>query len=74
MRLKGEESLGICYQGTVGGKVVNDILLDTGASKTLVKEELVDRDCMSGQTVPLRCAYGHVTSYPLALAGGRKGI
>lgn len=46
MRLKSEESLGIYYLSTVGGKVVNDILLDTGASKTLVKEELVDRDCM----------------------------
>ena len=62
----------VCRHGTVNGIFCTDILVDTGATKTLVRKELVsNEDILDGETT-IRCAHGDIVSYPLAAAlGGR---
>ena len=55
---------------------VENILLDTGCSRTLVHQELVPRRKMlEGEAVAIHCAHGDTVLYPLALVqmvvGGR---
>ena len=53
--------------GTVNGVYCPDILVDTGATQTLVRKELVaDDDILDGE-VTIRCAHGDTASYPLAV-------
>ena len=53
--------------GEVEGQQVNDIQLDTGCSRTLVRKDLVDKQRMlGGETVTIQCAHGDIASYPLA--------
>ena len=55
-------------KGSVEGKAVNNILLDTGCSRTLVHQELVPRSKMlDGEAVAIRCAHGDTVLYPVAL-------
>ena len=55
---------------TRAGKVecvtVQDILLDTGASTTLVWKNLVPDEKLIGGEIAIRCAHGDVLCYPLA--------
>ena len=54
--------------GAVEGTAVDSILLDTGCSRTLVRQELVPRRKMlEGEAVAIRCAHGDTVLYPLAL-------
>ena len=54
--------------GAVEGTAVDSILLDTGCSRTLVRQELVPRRKMlDGEAVAIRCAHGDTVLYPLAL-------
>ena len=67
-----------CRRGTVNGVYCRDILLDTGATQTLVHKDLVtDDDVLDGE-VTVRCAHNDTTSYPLAVIkvniGGRDII
>ena len=42
-------------------------MLDTGASRTLVREDLVPPQAIrEGSSVTIRCAHGHTVTYPLA--------
>ena len=52
----------------VEGHHVNDILLDTGCSWTLVSEQLVlQEELLEGrQAITIRCAHGNTVLYPLA--------
>ena len=53
--------------GTVEGKSVSDILLDTGCSQTLVHQELVpEYKLKEGEAVAICCAHGDTVLYPLA--------
>ena len=53
--------------GTVNGVYCPDILVDTGATQTLVRKELVaDDDILDGE-VTICCAHGDTASYPLAV-------
>ena len=54
----------IYRKGTVNGVSVTDILLDTGASRTLVRRDLVSGKSTTGKTFPVKCAHGHVFIYP----------
>ena len=55
-------------KGSVEGKAVDHILLDTGCSRTLVHQELVQRSKMlDGEAVAIRCAHGDTVLYPVAL-------
>ena len=54
-------------QGTVNGVFCPDILVDTGATQTVVRKELVtDDDILDGE-VTIQCAHGDTASYPLAV-------
>ena len=53
--------------GTVNGVYCTDILVDTGATQTLVRKDLVaDDDILDGE-VTIRCAHGDTVFYPLAV-------
>ena len=53
------------YQrGKVEGKAVEDVLLDTGCSRTMIRRDLVPaHKYLEGDTVTIRCAHGDVTLY-----------
>ena len=51
---------------TVNGKLVHDIILDTGASKTIIRKELVPKGKMLDRCVEIKCAHGDETTYPFA--------
>ena len=53
--------------GLVGGRMVKDIVLDTGCSKTLIHHTLVPQEKMlQGEAVTIWCAHGDNALYPLA--------
>ena len=63
--------------GTVEGKPVDNLLLDTGCTRTLIRRELVsDEKMLEGRAVPIRCAHGDTVLYPLAMVsitvGGKE--
>ena len=50
-----------CCEGLVEGQFVNDIVLDTGCSRTLVRGDLVRQEKLSlERTVTVYCAHGNV--------------
>ena len=54
--------------GAVEGTAVDNILLDTGCSRTLMRQKLVPRRKMlEGEAVAIRGAHGDIVLYPLAL-------
>ena len=54
--------------GVVEGLMVEDIVLDTGCSKTLIHHALMPRKKMlQGEAVTIRCAHGDNALYPLAM-------
>ena len=58
---------GVRRHGVVEGQYVRDVVLDTGCSRTLVREDLVPSQKMQeGEAVTIRCAHGDTVLYPLA--------
>ena len=56
-----------CCEGFVEGHSVNDIVLDTGFSRTLVRSDLVrEKSSSLKKTVGVQCAHGDVVKYPVA--------
>ena len=53
-------------RGIINGVFCNDILVDTGATQTIVCKELVTDDDILDGKVMIHCAHGHTASYPLA--------
>jgi predicted aspartyl protease len=53
--------------GSVEGQAVSNILIDTGCSQSIVREELVPQERLLGEAVTIRCAHGDVVLYPLAM-------
>ena len=54
-------------RGRVEGRLVDDVVLDTGCACTMVRRDLVPREkLVAGATIRLRCAHGDVVTYPLA--------
>ena len=54
-------------KGVVEGQLVNDIVLDTGCSRTLVRSDLLrEKDFSQDETVTVQCVHGDVVTYPLA--------
>ena len=48
-------------KGVVDGQFVNDIVLDTGCSRTLVRGDLVgEENCKPGEKVTVQCAHGDI--------------
>ena len=55
-------------KGSVEGRAVDNILLDTGCSRTLVHQEWVPRDRMlDREAVAIHCAHGDTVLYLVAL-------
>ena len=52
--------------GTVDGEPVEDIVLDTGCTRTMVHEKLVPPGKHMAGGVTIRCAHGDEVSYPVA--------
>ena len=52
--------------GYLEGTEVKDIVLDTGAARTLVRDNLVPRDKYLDKFVSVQCVHGDHVSYPLA--------
>ena len=58
---------GVTKSGIIEGKAMNDILLDTGCSRTLIHKQHVPKEKMlEGEAVPIQCAHGDTVLYPLA--------
>ena len=58
---------GMLRKGLVEGKEVQDILLDTGCTRTLVHQDLVPEEKVrEGNAIAIRCAHGDTVLYPLA--------
>ena len=61
------EKTGVSKSGLVEGKPVDNILLDTGCSRTLIHQSLVPKEkLLEGEAVAIRCAHGDTVLYPLA--------
>jgi len=57
---------GRARSGLVEGRRVDDILLDTGCSKTLVRRDLIpEKKVLEGDVVTIRCAHGDTVVYPV---------
>lgn len=58
----------VCHAGSVEGKPVHDIVLDTGCTKSVVvRSDLVPEDAVKEDAaVTIRCAHGDTALYPLA--------
>lgn len=56
------------WWGVIEGRVITDIVLDTGCSRTIkVHHNLVGEDKqLEGETVTVRCAHRDTVLYPLA--------
>ena len=66
-RLKMEIPWFRCMRsGKVEGTDVSDIVLDTGAGRTLVRSCLVPKKRLLGRNVMVECVHGERVSYPLA--------
>ena len=58
---------GVVKPGMVEGKKVEDILLDTGCSRTMVHQKLVAKEnIQDADVVAIQCAHGDTVLYPLA--------
>ena len=58
---------GVYRNGSVEGRQVEGILLDTGCARTMVRKELVPEEkILMGDAVTIRCAHGDKVLYPLA--------
>ena len=64
---RGVAKPGVVKPGFIEGKYVSDILLDTGCSRTLVRQDLVpEKSRLQTEVVAIRCAHGDTVLYPLA--------
>ena len=53
-------------KGMVKGQFANDIVLDTGCSKILVRCDLVgEKNCKPGEKATVRCTHGDIVTYPI---------
>ena len=57
----------VLRQGVVNGFLVDDLLLYTGCSKTIVRRDLVgEEQWLGGESTIIQCAHGDAIAYPLA--------
>ena len=56
----------IIRRGLVEGKPVSNLILDTGATRTLVRSDLLPPSIRMEGEVTIRCAHGDAVTYPLA--------
>ena len=62
-----KKDLRVRRQGCVEGQMVQDILLDTGCTRTMVRADLVPPEkFLEGDAVTIQCAHGDTVMYPIA--------
>ncbi|XP_064398193.1 uncharacterized protein LOC135344837 [Halichondria panicea] len=62
-----EPKPGIFQAGTIEGHAVTDVCLDTGCTRTMVREDLVPVEkLIEGDSIAICCAHGDTVVYPLA--------
>ena len=62
-----EPKPGIFQTGTIEGQAVTDVCLDTGCTRTMVREDLVPAEkLLEGDSIAICCAHGDTVVYPLA--------
>ena len=55
------------HQGVINGFLVDDLLLDTGCLKIIVRRDLVGEErWLEGESTVIQCAHGDAIAYPLA--------
>ena len=58
----------VLRQGVINGFLVDDLLVDTGCSKTIVQKDLVgEEQWLEGESIIIQCAHGDAFAYPLAV-------
>lgn len=58
---------GIFHAGKVEGQTVSDVCLDTGCTRTMVRQDLVPPEkLLEGDSIAICCAHGDTVVYPLA--------
>ena len=63
----GSKTTSVCRSGQVEGIHVDQIVLDTGCSRTMVRRDLVpENKFIEGDAVTIRCAHGDTVLYPVA--------
>ena len=56
----------VCWSGQIDDITVNNIVLDTGCSRTMVRENLVhEGQYLEGDVITIRCAHGDTVLYPV---------
>ena len=56
---------GVFRRGVIDGVYIKDILLDTGASRSMIREDILPPDHRVDGEVTSRCAHGDMVAYPL---------
>ena len=57
----------MCQSGQIGDITVDNIVLDTGCSRTMVREDLVhEGQYLEGDAITIRCVHGDTMLYPVA--------
>ncbi|KAL5491773.1 hypothetical protein EMCRGX_G017130 [Ephydatia muelleri] len=57
----------VLRSGFVEGNKVEDIVLDTGCSRTMIRRDLVPTTKILDDAVTVQCAHGDTVAYPLAV-------
>ena len=57
----------VLRSGFVEGNKVQDIVLDTGCSRTMIRSDLVPMTKLLDDAVMVQCAHGDMVAYPLAV-------
>jgi predicted aspartyl protease len=69
-----KKDLRVRHQGCVEGQTVQDILLDTGCTRTMVRADLVPPEhFLEGDAVTIQCARGDTVLYPIAIVAIQIG-
>ena len=56
----GSKTTSVCQSGQVEGIYVDQIVLDTGCSRNMLKQDLFPRNkLIEGDAVTIQCAHGH---------------
>ena len=66
-QLSVSKASSVCRSGQIGDITVDNIVLDTGCSRTMVREDLVhEGQYLKGDAITIRCAHGDTVLYPVA--------
>ena len=66
-QLSVSKASSVCQSGQIGDITVDNIVLDTDCSRTMVREDLVhEGQYLEGDAITIRCVHGDTVLYPVA--------